>query len=46
MAKRLHEDVANADAAVQQEQATKKSKKQKLATVGAEERSGENVSKD
>jgi ATP-dependent RNA helicase DBP3 len=31
---------------VQQEQATKKSKKQKLATVGAEERSGENVSKD
>jgi len=46
MAKRLHEDVANADAAVQQEQATKKSKKQKLAAIGAEERSGENVSKE
>jgi ATP-dependent RNA helicase DBP3 len=46
MAKRLHEDVANADAAVQQEQATKKAKKQKLAALGAEERTGENASKD
>jgi ATP-dependent RNA helicase DBP3 len=46
MAKRLHEDVANADAAVQHEQATKKAKKEKLATLGAEERTGENASKD
>ena len=46
MAKRLHEDVANADAAVQQEQATKKAKKQKLAAIGAEERAGENASKE
>lgn len=46
MAKRLHEDVAAADAAVQHEQATKKSKKQKLAAIGAEERSGENASKE
>jgi ATP-dependent RNA helicase DBP3 len=46
MAKRLHEDVANADAVVQQEQATKKAKKQKLAAIGAEERAGENASKE
>ena len=46
MAKRLHEDVANADAAVQQEQATKKAKKQKLVAIGADERAGENASKE
>ena len=46
MAKRLHEDVASAEAAVQQEQATKKAKKQKLAAIGADERAGENVSKE
>jgi len=46
MAKRLHEDVASAEAAVQQEQATKKAKKQKLAAIGPDERAGENVSKE
>lgn len=49
MAKRLHEDVADADAALKAERAAKKSKKQKLAAVSndaAEERTGENLSKE
>lgn len=46
MAKRLHEDVASAEAAVQQEHASKKAKKQKLAAIGVDGRAGENVSKE
>lgn len=48
MAKRLHEDVADADAAIKAERAAKKAKKQKLAAANgsAEERTGENLSKE
>lgn len=47
MAKRLHEDVADADAAIKAERAAKKAKKQKLAANGsAEERTDENLSKE